>query len=156
MKTHPIILLCATITLAYDAEEPLLYESFPADFVWGAATAAYQIEGAWNEDGKGENIWDVWTREPGNVVDGTNGEVACDSYHQYPADVKLLKQLGVKSYRFSLSWARLLPLGTGETNPLGIAYYKNLINELVAAGIEPAVTLYHWDLPQELENRGDG
>ena len=133
----------------------------------------FKIEGAWNEDGKGENIWDVWTREPGNVVDGTNGEEACDSYHQYPADVELLKQLGVKSYRFSLSWARLLPLGTflhskffimdevnlvvvgtGETNPLGIAYYKNLINELVAAGIEPAVTLYHWDLPQELENRG--
>merc|ERR1712121_274513 len=116
-----IILLLSSVALAYSPEEPLLFDSFPDDFRWGCATAAYQIEGAWNEDGKGENIWDVWTRVPGNVIDGSTGVVACDSYHQYQADIELLKQLGVKSYRFSISWARILPQGTGETNPLGIA-----------------------------------
>ena len=115
---------------SYQAEEPLLQDNFPPDFVWGAATAAYQIEGGWDEDGKGENIWDVFTREPGNIKDGSSGDVACDSYHQYQADVELLKQMGVTSYRFSISWSRVLPNGVGEPNPLGIQYYKNLINDL--------------------------
>ena len=115
---------------SYNAEEPLLQDSFPPDFVWGAATAAYQIEGGWDEDGKGENIWDVFTREPGNIKDGSSGNVACDSYHQYQADVELLKQMGVTSYRFSISWARVLPNGVGEPNPQGIQYYRNLITSL--------------------------
>ena len=93
-------------------------------------TLRCQIEGAWNEDGKGENIWDVWTKVPGNVLDGSTGEVACDSYHQYEADIELLKQLGVNSYRFSISWARVIPKGTGDPNPLGIAYYQDLIYKL--------------------------
>ena len=118
------------LSLSYQAEEPLLQASFPPDFVWGAATAAYQIEGGWDEDGKGENIWDVFTREPGNIKDGSSGNVACDSYHQYQADVELLKQLGVTSYRFSISWARVLPNGVGEPNPAGVQYYRNLINSL--------------------------
>ena len=115
---------------SYNAEEPLLQDSFPPDFVWGAATAAYQIEGGWDEDGKGENIWDVFTREPGNIKDGSSGNVACDSYHQYQADVELLKQMGVTSYRFSISWARVLPNGVGEPNPQGVQYYRNLITSL--------------------------
>ena len=115
---------------SYQAEEPLLQDNFPPDFVWGAATAAYQIEGGWDEDGKGENIWDLFVREPGNIKDGSSGDVACDSYHQYQADVELLKQMGVTSYRFSISWARVLPAGVGEPNPQGIQYYRNLINGL--------------------------
>jgi len=153
-KLYFLLLFLTSNAVAYNPEEELLFESFPNNFVWGTATAAYQIEGAWNEDGKGENIWDVWTKVPGNVVDGSTGEVACDSYHQYMTDIELLKQLGVKSYRFSISWARILPQGVGETNQLGIAYYRNLIDALVEAGIEPAVTLYHWDLPQALEDLG--
>ena len=105
------LLLILSLTLAYEPEEPLLYASFPDDFVWGVATAAYQIEGAWNEDGKGENIWDVWTREPGNVVDGSSGEVACDSYHQYQQDISIMRDLGIDYYRFSISWSRIFPLG---------------------------------------------
>ena len=123
-----VLLPCQVET--YQAEEPLLQDNFPPDFVWGAATAAYQIEGGWNEDGKGENIWDLFVREPGNIKDGSSGDVACDSYHQYQADVELLKQMGVTSYRFSISWARVLPAGVGEPNPQGIQYYKNLINAL--------------------------
>ena len=115
---------------SYQAEELLLQDNFPPDFVWGAATAAYQIEGGWDEDGKGENIWDLFVREPGNIKDGSSGDVACDSYHQYQADVELLKQMGVTSYRFSISWARVLPAGVGEPNPQGIQYYRNLINGL--------------------------
>ena len=116
---------------SYQAEEPLLQDSFPQDFVWGAATAAYQIEGGWDEDGKGENIWDFFIHnDPGNIKDGSSGDVACDSYHQYQADVELLKQMGVSQYRFSISWARVLPNGVGEPNPQGIQYYKNLINSL--------------------------
>jgi len=148
------ILLFVAAAKAYSPEEELLYGSFPNDFVWGAATAAYQIEGGWDEDGKGENIWDVFTRVEGNIKDGSSGQVACDSYHKYPEDVELLKQLGVTSYRFSISWSRVIPKGIGEPNPLGIAYYNELINHLIAGGIEPAVTLYHWDLPQALEDQG--
>merc|ERR1719239_1958553 len=133
MRLLVSLLLVSVTVLGYNPEEDLLYDHFPEDFVWGAATAAYQIEGGWDEDGKGENIWDVFTRQQGNIKDGSSGDVSCDSYHQYQADVELLKQLGVISYRFSISWSRVLPDGVGEPNPLGIQYYKNLINDLVEA-----------------------
>jgi len=144
------------LTWAYMPEEPLLYDHFPDDFIWGAATAAYQVEGAWNEGGKGVNIWDTFTKVEGNIVDGSSGEVACDSYHKYTEDVQMMKNLGIQSYRFSISWARILPKGTGERNQEGINYYNNLINELINNNITPAVTLYHWDLPQALQDQGDG
>merc|ERR1719427_1492030 len=148
------LLLFISAALAYNPEEPLLFDSFPDDFLWGSATAAYQIEGAWNEDGKGPSIWDVFTKVPGNIVDGSSGDVACDSYHNYKEDVRLMKEMGLTSYRFSIGWTRILPLGTGERNPAGIQYYHNLIDELLANEIVPAVTLYHWDLPQALQEQG--
>ena len=140
----------------YNLEEPLLYDTFPPDFLWGTATASYQIEGGWNADGKGESIWDVFTADPnsGNVANGDNGQVACDSYHKYKEDVQLLYNMGVNSYRFSISWSRILPRGTGEINQKGINYYNNVINELLLYNITPAVTIYHWDLPQALQERG--
>jgi len=149
-----LIILLSSLTQAYEAEEELLYDHFPADFKWGAATAAYQIEGGWDEDGKGENIWDVFTREEGHIIDGSSGEVACDSYHNYKQDVQLLANLGLKSYRFSIAWARVLPSGVGDKNQAGVDYYNNLINQLLDNNIEPAVTLYHWDLPQTLQLQG--
>lgn len=138
----------------YDMEEPLLYGQFPAGFKWGAATAAYQIEGGWDEDGKGVSIWDKFTENGEHVEDGSTGKVACDSYHLYREDVRLLKDMGLTSYRFSIAWTRILPSGVGEVNQAGVEYYRDLINTLLANGIEPAVTLYHWDLPQALEDLG--
>jgi beta-glucosidase len=128
--------------------------SFKKDFVWGVATAAYQIEGAWNEDGKGENIWDVFSHESGHVFEGHTGDVACDHYHRYKEDVKLMKELGITAYRFSISWSRLIPDGVGEINPKGVEFYSNLIDELLANGIEPYVTLFHWDYPYALHKKG--
>jgi len=147
-------LLISRLVAGYVYEEEILLGQFPEDFVWGAATAAYQIEGGWNEDGKGENIWDRFTKQDGNIVNGDNGDVACDSYHRYAEDVDLLESLGVNSYRFSISWSRVLPNGVGQPNQAGIQYYRNLINLLIEKNIEPAVTLYHWDLPQALEDEG--
>lgn len=127
---------------------------FPADFIWGAATAAYQIEGAWNEDGKGESVWDRFAHTPGKIKNGDNGDVACDSYRRYREDVALLAQLNLKSYRFSISWPRVQPSGRGAANQKGLDYYKRLVDALLQAGIRPTVTLYHWDLPQALEDEG--
>jgi len=127
---------------------------FPSGFVFGAATSAYQIEGGRSADGKGPSIWDTFTNTPGKVHGDVPGDVAVDHYHRWREDLGLLKELGIPSYRFSLSWPRLLPDGTGTANPAGIAFYDRLIDELLAAGIEPMVTLYHWDLPQALEDRG--
>ncbi len=128
--------------------------AFPNDFLWGAATASYQIEGAALEDGRGECIWTRFSHVPGNVLNGDTGDVADDHYHRYAEDVALMKDVGLKAYRYSLSWPRILPLGTGETNPKGLDFYDRLTDELLKAGIQPWVTLYHWDLPQALEDRG--
>lgn len=127
---------------------------FQKDFAWGVATASYQIEGAWNEDGKGASVWDVYTHEPGRIKDGYTGDIACDHYHRFKDDVKLMKELGIRAYRFSLSWPRLIPNGVGELNPAGVKFYSDLIDTLLENGIEPYVTLFHWDYPYALYQRG--
>jgi beta-glucosidase len=128
--------------------------SFPKGFFWGAATAAYQIEGAWQEDGKGESIWDRFTHTSGKIKNNGTGDIACDSYHRWHEDIALLRVINLNSYRFSISWPRIQPSGTGPANPKGIAYYSRLVDALLEAKIRPLVTLYHWDLPQALEDRG--
>lgn len=128
--------------------------AFPSNFVWGASTAAYQIEGAWNEDGRGESIWDRFCHTPGRIKDGSTGDTACDHYHRYREDVALMKELGLKAYRFSVSWPRVLPRGKEEVNRPGLKFYDDLVDELLEAGIEPWVCLYHWDLPQALQDHG--
>jgi len=127
---------------------------FPEGFFWGAATASYQVEGAWNEDGKGESIWDRFTHTPGKVRGGVTGDVACDQYHRFPEDIALAKCLNLRSYRFSISWPRIQPTGIGAPNMKGIDHYKRLADTLLEAGIRPWCTMYHWDLPQALEDRG--
>jgi len=127
---------------------------FPPGFLWGTATAAYQIEGAWNEDGKGESIWDRFCRIPGAIEDGSSGDVACDHYHRVSEDVALMAGLGANAYRFSISWPRVLPEGTGALNEAGLAFYDRLVDLLLEHGVRPFVTLYHWDLPQALQDRG--
>jgi beta-glucosidase len=136
------------------AERAALGRRFPRDFAWGTATAAYQIEGAWNEDGKGESIWDVFCRIPGVIEDGQSGEIACDHYHRLDEDLDLLGALGARAYRFSVAWSRVLPDGTGRVNEPGLAFYDRLVDGLLERGIRPFVTLYHWDLPQALQVRG--
>ena len=126
-------------------------KQFPDQFTWGGATSSYQIEGAWNADGKGPSIWDVFCMIPGKVHNGDTGNVACDHYHRIAEDVALMKQIGLKSYRFSISWPRILPAGRGAVNQNGIDFYNKLIDQLLEAGIEPWATLYHWDLPAALE-----
>ncbi|WP_345205839.1 GH1 family beta-glucosidase [Fodinibacter luteus] len=128
--------------------------TFPDGFLWGAATASYQIEGATTEDGRGRSIWDTFSAVPGKVAGGDTGEVACDHYHRVPEDVALMRDLGLDAYRFSIAWPRILPDGTGTPNPAGLAFYDRLVDELRGAGIRPVVTLYHWDLPQALDDRG--
>lgn len=127
---------------------------FPKDFLWGASSAAYQVEGAYLEDGKKESIWDHFSHEPGRIVHGETGDIACDHYHRWREDVALMKEIGLKSYRFSISWARVLPDGIGRVNEKGLQFYSDLVDALLEAGIEPMVTLYHWDLPQALYEQG--
>jgi beta-glucosidase len=127
---------------------------FPADFTWGAATSAYQIEGAVDEDGRGESIWDRFSATPGKVANGETGRVACDSYHRYREDVRLMRELGLNGYRFSIAWPRIVPERRGRPNAAGLDFYERFVDELLANEIEPFVTLYHWDLPQALEDRG--
>ncbi|MEH7226065.1 GH1 family beta-glucosidase [Bacillus sp. JJ1566] len=127
---------------------------FPKSMKWGTATAAYQVEGAAFEDGRGLSIWDTFSHTPGKVKNGDNGDIACDSYHRYPEDIDLLDQLGANVYRFSVSWPRIYPNGKGELNSVGLQYYHNLVDRLVEKGIEPMLTLYHWDLPQALQDQG--
>jgi len=127
---------------------------FANDFLFGAATASYQIEGAWDQDGKGPTNWDEFVKIPGKTFEGTNGDVAIDHYNRYKEDVKLMAEMGLESYRFSISWARIFPTGTGEVNQKGLDFYNNLIDECLKYGIVPFVTLYHWDLPLSLEKEG--
>ncbi|GAB3153210.1 GH1 family beta-glucosidase [Micromonospora sonneratiae] len=128
--------------------------NFPAGFTWGVSTSAYQIEGATSQDGRGTSIWDTFAHQPGRVVDGTTGDVACDHYHRYPEDVALMADLGVSAYRFSIAWPRIQPDGTSPANPAGLAFYDRLVDALLDRGIDPVATLFHWDLPQALEDRG--
>ena len=128
--------------------------SFKHDFIWGAAAAAYQVEGAWKEDGKGLSIWDVYSREADNVKYHETGDIACDHYHLYKEDIARMKEIGIKNYRFSVSWPRILPNGTGEVNKKGVEFYHNLIDELLLNGIEPMITLFHWDFPYHLQLQG--
>jgi beta-glucosidase len=127
---------------------------FPSDFVWGAATAAYQIEGGWQADGKGENIWDRFSHTPGNIDNDDTGDYAADHYYRWREDISLMKEIGLQAYRFSLSWARWLPDGRGAVNPAGIDFYSHLVDGLLENAIEPYITLYHWDLPQVLQDEG--
>ena len=129
---------------------------FPKDFLWGAATASYQVEGAHDADGKGLSNWDVYSHLPGTTYMGTNGDVAADHYHRFKEDVALMAELGMKSYRFSVSWPRLFPKGRGEVNEAGVKFYSDLIDELLKYGIEPMLTMYHWDLPQVLQDEIGG
>jgi beta-glucosidase len=128
--------------------------SFPKDFFWGTATAAYQIEGAWKEDGKGESIWDRFAHTPGKIKNDDTGNIACDSYHRWREDIALMQAMNLNSYRFSISWPRIQPTGSGSPNSKGIDYYNRVIDGLLEARIRPLVTLYHWDLPQTLEDGG--
>ena len=127
---------------------------FPHGFIWGVATAAYQVEGAVEEDGRGPSIWDTFSHTPGRTRNGANGDLAVDHYHRYSDDIALMAELGVSAYRFSIAWSRILPEGTGKVNEAGIDFYRQLCKELLEAGITPFVTLYHWDLPQALQDRG--
>jgi beta-glucosidase len=127
---------------------------FPPDFLWGVATSAFQIEGATSSDGRGESIWDRFCATPGKIADGTDGKVACDHYNRWRDDVELMRWMGVKAYRFSVAWPRILPVGRGKVNQAGLDFYSRLVDGLLEKGIEPFVTLYHWDLPQALQDKG--
>ncbi|MGL4987551.1 MAG: GH1 family beta-glucosidase [Treponemataceae bacterium] len=128
--------------------------SFSKNFMWGAATAAYQIEGSYNADGKSDSIWDTFSKKDGAIFEGHTGFTSCDHYHRYKEDVALMKQIGITHYRFSFNWTRILPQGTGVINKKGIEFYNNLIDELIAAGIEPCATIFHWDYPEILYQKG--
>src|SRR5688572_28924524 len=131
-----------------------LAQRFPNDFVWGFAASAYQIEGAAAEDGRGPSIWDTFSHTPGKTANGDTGDVACDHYHRYPDDVRLMAELGARAYRFSISWSRVMPEGRGAVNQQGLDFYRRLVDELAGAGVEPTVNLFHWDLPQALQDTG--
>ena len=128
--------------------------TFPEDFVWGCASSAYQVEGAWNEDGKGPSIWDAFVHTPGRIVNGETGDITVDHYHRYKEDVAMMKEIGLKAYRFSTSWSRVLPNGTGAVNQAGLDFYDHLVDELLEKGIEPYLCLFHYDLPQALQDKG--
>ena len=128
--------------------------ALPKDFLWGVSTSALQIEGAVAEDGRGPSIWESFARHPGAIQDGSTPDVACDHYHRWPEDVGLMQQLGVGAYRFSVAWPRVMPQGTGAVNAKGLDFYDRLVDGLLAAGIRPMVCLYHWDLPQVLQDKG--
>ena len=141
---------------SYHALRAISLTTFPPGFLWGMATAAFQVEGAWKEDGKGESIWDRFAHTPGNIASGHTGDVANDHYHRYAEDVALMKSIGATAYRFSIAWPRIFPEGTGQPNPKGLDFYDRLIDTLLEVGVVPFATLYHWDLPQVLQDRFGG
>src|SRR5262249_4191568 len=146
-----------TTTLLRPAEETTMkreYASFPPEFLWGTAASSYQTEGATSEGGRGEGIWDRFCKIPGAVRNGEDGTVACDFFHRYLGDVHLMRELGLDAFRFSVSWPRILPEGRGRIEPRGLDFYDRLVDDLLAAGIRPFLNLYHWDLPQRLEDEG--
>ena len=155
-----IISSCNSTTDSGEKKSPVLsYKNileFPKDFLWGTATASYQVEGAANEDGRGKSIWDTFSHTPGKVLNNDNGDIACDHYHKYKEDLQLVKSLNAKAYRFSISWSRIFPDGTGSPNQKGLDFYNRLVDEMLANGIEPYATLYHWDLPQTLQDKYNG
>ena len=127
---------------------------FPAGFLWGSATASYQVEGAVNEDGRGKSIWDTFSHTPGKVHNGDTGDISVDYFHRYKDDIRLMQELGLKTFRFSIAWSRIFPTGTGAPNPQGLNFYNHMVDALLEAGIQPYCTLYHWDLPQPLQDKG--
>jgi beta-glucosidase len=147
-------LVAARTTAAFAQSSGAQTGEFPPGFMWGAATAAYQVEGGWQADGKGESVWDRFTHTPGTIKHGDTGDVACDSYHRYAEDVALARSLNIKSYRYSIAWPRIQPTGRGAINQAGLDYYKRLTDTILEAGLRPLPTLYHWDLPQALEEQG--
>ncbi|RYR76214.1 hypothetical protein Ahy_A01g000821 isoform C [Arachis hypogaea] len=162
VKIQILLFLCFTLSLLCGSITPIEAiskhldpsPSFPSNFLFGTASSSYQYEGAYLSDGKGISNWDVFSHKPGNIVDGSNGDVAVDQYHRYLEDINLMEAIGVNSYRFSISWARILPKGRfGKINLAGINYYNRLIDALLLKGIQPFVTLSHFDFPQELEDR---
>jgi beta-glucosidase len=128
--------------------------TFPKDFLWGVATSSFQIEGAWSEDGKGESIWDRFNHEPGRILQGHDADIACDHYHRWSQDLDLVRDLGIKAYRFSISWPRIQPSGRGTPLEKGLDFYERIVDGCLSRGIEPAITIFHWDLPQALQDRG--
>src|SRR5262245_14556192 len=138
------------------ADPPSPGRTFPKGFFWGVGTSSYQIEGAWKEDGKGLSIWDTYAHKAGNIKNNDTGDVANDHYHRYKEDVALMKDIGASSYRFSVAWPRIFPEGSGQPNAKGLDFYSRLVDELKSAGIEPFATLYHWDLPQTLQDKYGG
>lgn len=156
----PVLSGCGDRSKTVAVSSPALAFSLPSDpafpkgFFWGSATASYQIEGGWNEDGKGESIWDRFAHTPGKIKNGDTGDVACDSYHRWREDIALMQAMNLNSYRFSMAWPRIQPSGSGPANLKGIDYYSRLVDALLKARIRPMVTLYHWDLPQALEDAG--
>jgi beta-glucosidase len=151
---------CNTKTEADQKQSLVLSEKntlqFPQGFLWGTATASYQIEGAANEDGRGKSIWDTFSHTPGKIINNDNGDIACDFYHKYKEDIQLIKSLNAKAYRFSISWSRIFPDGAGTPNQKGVDFYNRMVDELLANGIEPFATLFHWDLPQTLQDKYKG
>jgi beta-glucosidase len=151
---------CNTKTDADKKEQPDVSQknilAFPKGFLWGTATASYQVEGGAKEDGRGMTIWDSFSHTPGKILNNDTGDVACDFYHKYKEDIQLIKSLNAKSYRFSIAWSRIFPDGTGTPNQKGLDFYNRMVDELLANGIEPFATLYHWDLPQALQDKYKG
>jgi beta-glucosidase len=139
---------------AVPKERAVSSPGFPSGFTWGASTSSYQIEGATHEDGRGESIWDRFSHTPGRIRDGESGDVACDHYHRFRDDVALIAELGLDAYRFSIAWPRIMPVGSGTVNEAGLDFYERLVDALLERGVQPHATLYHWDLPQALEDAG--
>jgi beta-glucosidase len=156
LPTTKLVAEATKATTDQTNDPPKDTRTFPKGFYWGVGTSSYQIEGAWNEDGKGLSIWDTYAHKPGNIKNNDTGDVANDHYHRYKEDVALMKDIGVGAYRFSVAWPRIFPKGTGQPNPKGLDFYSRLVDALKAAGIEPFATLYHWDLPQTLQDKYGG